>query len=145
MVEAKSERDGNTHFFHIIALARHRSNRINRVSMEDGSLTDQPNLINEAFFQFFRQKWTASVPSLMQRPPMMRFGLLSKGWEPIELWGMMGSLHLSTKIFGIVLGLMLLLQLRNSFSLHRWRSGRRHSLFYYPKAMELTALANFGQ
>ncbi|PKU70997.1 Putative ribonuclease H protein [Dendrobium catenatum] len=53
------EGDANSHFFHSMASARRRSNRINEVKLSDGELTSDPTRIHDVFWQFFSAKWRA--------------------------------------------------------------------------------------
>ncbi|PKU77540.1 Putative ribonuclease H protein [Dendrobium catenatum] len=53
------EGDANSHFFHSMASARRRSNRVNEVKLSDGASTADPAIIHNEFWEFFSRKWRA--------------------------------------------------------------------------------------
>lgn len=63
-----NEGDDNTHFFHSIASACHRSNRICTIKLEDKSLIEDGRLIKECFVNFFKDKWRERVVDLNNKP-----------------------------------------------------------------------------
>ncbi|XP_028551144.1 uncharacterized protein LOC114579729, partial [Dendrobium catenatum] len=62
------EGDANSHFFHLAASGRRRENRISNIVMEDGRVVSDPDNINEAFLNFFKDKWRARDTSLVGWP-----------------------------------------------------------------------------
>ncbi|XP_020681768.1 uncharacterized protein LOC110099080 [Dendrobium catenatum] len=59
------EGDANSHFFHTVATARRRSNRIEELQTRDGETTRDPKVIHDEFWHFFRTSEKPEKPTLI--------------------------------------------------------------------------------